>query len=145
MSTKLLNRFSKPQTCLFSTLAYQPTILSQNDINNWHNKGYYIAKNLFDNEEINILQETIEKDKILQNREYTVDDGDGNKAGLVIWKYLSNDTYGAFMGSNRMVNICKDLLNGDIYHYHTKLIRKHARTGGAFCWHQVFRYIQPLN
>ncbi|CAH1241013.1 PHYHD1 [Branchiostoma lanceolatum] len=32
------------------------------------------------------------------------------------------------------------LLGGEVYHYHTKLMMKDARTGGAFVWHQDYGY-----
>ena len=32
------------------------------------------------------------------------------------------------------------LLGGSVYHYHTKLMMKDARTGGAHLWHQDFGY-----
>ena len=29
-------------------------------------------------------------------------------------------------------------MGGEIYHYHTKLVMKEARTGGSFVWHQDY-------
>ena len=30
------------------------------------------------------------------------------------------------------------LLEGEVYHYHTKLMMKEAHTGGSFVWHQDY-------
>jgi len=30
------------------------------------------------------------------------------------------------------------LLGGEVYHYHTKLMMKEAHTGGSFVWHQDY-------
>ena len=30
------------------------------------------------------------------------------------------------------------LLGGEVYHYHTKLMMKEAHTGGSFIWHQDY-------
>ena len=32
------------------------------------------------------------------------------------------------------------LLGGELYHYHSKVIQKEARTGGAHIWHQDYGY-----
>jgi ectoine hydroxylase-related dioxygenase (phytanoyl-CoA dioxygenase family) len=32
------------------------------------------------------------------------------------------------------------LLDGEVYHYHTKLMMKEAYTGGQFVWHQDYGY-----
>ena len=33
------------------------------------------------------------------------------------------------------------LLEGEVYHYHAKVILKEARTGGAHVWHQDYGYV----
>ena len=107
----------------------------------WMRNGYIIVRGLFDKEEMNILNETIKCDDILHKNEFSVNDSEGRGASLAIWDYLSNDTYGSFMASNRMYRIVSGLMNNaQIQHYHTKLMLKHAKTGGAFEWHQDYGY-----
>jgi len=36
------------------------------------------------------------------------------------------------------------LLGGEVYHYHTKLIMKEAHTGGSFVWHQDYGFARDL-
>ena len=43
----------------------------------------------------------------------------------------------------------EQLLGGEVYHYHTKLMMKDAHTGGSFVWHQDYGWVvsrgQPLS
>ncbi len=34
----------------------------------------------------------------------------------------------------------EQLLEDEVYHYHSKMILKDARTGGAWAWHQDYGY-----
>jgi ectoine hydroxylase len=49
-----------------------------------------------------------------------------------------------------MVRSCEKLLGGEVYHYHSKMIMKDPRVGGAWTWHQDYGYwyqngvLQPL-
>lgn len=42
---------------------------------------------------------------------------------------------------NKVAGTMEDLLGGEVYHYHTKLMMKEAHTGGSFVWHQDYGYI----
>ena len=50
---------------------------------------------------------------------------------------LTADKY--FLPSTNSLNFLQ-LLDGEIYHYHTKLLMKEPRTGGKFLWHQDYGY-----
>ncbi len=39
-----------------------------------------------------------------------------------------------------MVNSAEKLLGGEVYHYHSKMIMKDAKVGGAWAWHQDYGY-----
>jgi ectoine hydroxylase-related dioxygenase (phytanoyl-CoA dioxygenase family) len=39
-----------------------------------------------------------------------------------------------------MVRSCEKLLGGEVYHYHSKMILKDAKVGGAWAWHQDYGY-----
>ena len=38
------------------------------------------------------------------------------------------------------VTVFPQLLGGELYHYHSKLLMKEPRTGGRFLWHQDYGY-----
>lgn len=42
--------------------------------------------------------------------------------------------------SKRLVDTAELLLGGEVYHYHTKLMMKDAKTGGRHLWHQDYGY-----
>ena len=35
---------------------------------------------------------------------------------------------------------CEQILGGEVYHYHSKMILKDAKVGGAWTWHQDYGY-----
>jgi ectoine hydroxylase-related dioxygenase (phytanoyl-CoA dioxygenase family) len=39
-----------------------------------------------------------------------------------------------------MVRSCEKILGGEVYHYHSKMIMKDAKVGGAWTWHQDYGY-----
>jgi ectoine hydroxylase len=45
-----------------------------------------------------------------------------------------------FARCERMVRSCELLLGGEVYHYHSKMILKDAKIGGAWAWHQDYGY-----
>lgn len=79
--------------------------------NEFNTNGFIIVRNLFDHQEIDILRETIETDKIIEDVEYTLADNVGGKTSLIIWRYLGNDTFGNFLQSKRLLdNYNKDIM-----------------------------------
>jgi ectoine hydroxylase len=45
-----------------------------------------------------------------------------------------------FARCERIVNTAEQLLDGEVYHYHSKMIMKDAKVGGAWAWHQDYGY-----
>jgi hypothetical protein len=45
-----------------------------------------------------------------------------------------------FARCGRMVDSVEKLLEGEVYHYHSKMILKDAKIGGAWTWHQDYGY-----
>src|SRR5260370_1119393 len=45
-----------------------------------------------------------------------------------------------FARCESIVNSTEKLLDGEVYHYHSKMIMKDARVGGAWAWHQDYGY-----
>ncbi len=52
----------------------------------------------------------------------------------------TDDLYGMFSRSPRIVDRMEQLLGGEVYHYHTKMMLKEPRVGGAWEWHQDYGY-----
>jgi hypothetical protein len=45
-----------------------------------------------------------------------------------------------FARCRRMVDACEQIVDDEVYHYHSKMIMKDAKVGGAWTWHQDYGY-----
>ncbi|XP_019630087.1 PREDICTED: uncharacterized protein LOC109474256 isoform X1 [Branchiostoma belcheri] len=102
--------------------------------------GYILVRSLLDQEEIKLLKDALESDEGLMRHAFCRDDGEGGKSRLVLWNQPGNDITGVMARCEKVAGTMEKLLGGEVYHYHTKLMMKEARTGGAFVWHQDYGY-----
>jgi len=114
--------------------------LTKEQFDAYKKDGYILLKNLFDQEEIGMLKKAALADRELDKRSYGRDDGEGGTVRLSIWNHPGDNIYGAFARSERIVNVAEELLDGEVYHYHSKMILKDAKVGGAWTWHQDYGY-----
>jgi len=118
----------------------QMKVLKDSQVETYRRDGYVLAKNLFDSEEIELLSRTAKEDHELDRHAYGRDDGEGGKTRLSVWNHPGDNIYGMFARCRRMVDSVEKLLEGEVYHYHSKMILKDARVGGAWTWHQDYGY-----
>merc|ERR1719188_2737358 len=59
---------------------------------------------------------------------------------MVLWNHPGKDVTGMIARVRKVADTMACLLGGEVYHYHSKLMMKDARTGGAHLWHQDFGY-----
>ncbi|MEM8953376.1 MAG: phytanoyl-CoA dioxygenase family protein [Verrucomicrobiota bacterium] len=102
--------------------------------------GYVILPGLFSAEEISVLKETAHHDRAMDQAASSLDDGEGNHVRLALWNHPGDGVYGMFARCRRVVEAVEQLLGGEVYHYHSKMILKDAKTGGAWAWHQDYGY-----
>jgi hypothetical protein len=102
--------------------------------------GFYIFRSLFDTEEIDLLSRSAKADSELDKHAFQRDDGTGANVRLSLWNHPGDTIYGMFARCRRMVESVEQLLEDEVYHYHSKMIMKDARTGGAWAWHQDYGY-----
>jgi ectoine hydroxylase len=125
-------------------------ILSDDDVRLYHDAGYTLAKGLFAPDEIDLLRRSAREDHEIDRRSFGRADGEGGVVRLSLWNHPGDGIYGMFARSERVVRSCEKLLGGEVYHYHSKMILKDARVGGAWAWHQDYGYwyqnglLQPL-
>jgi hypothetical protein len=116
----------------------------------YHEAGFVLARRLFDANEIDLLRRSAKEDHELDKRSYGRADGEGGVVRLSLWNHPGDGIYGAFARCERIVRNAERLLGGEVYHYHSKMIMKDARVGGAWAWHQDYGYwyhnavLQPL-
>ena len=106
----------------------------------YHREGYLICRGLFTREEISLVGEVARSDHALDEAASALDDGEGNAVRLSLWNHPGDGIYGMVARSARIVDSVEQLIGGEVYHYHSKMILKDARTGGAWAWHQDYGY-----
>jgi ectoine hydroxylase len=125
-------------------------LLSDADLAEYHDQGYHLVRGLFDREEIGLLHRAAKEDHELDKRSFGRADGEGGTVRLSLWNHPGDGIYGMFARCERMVRSAEQILGGEVYHYHSKMIMKDPRVGGAWTWHQDYGYwyqngvLQPL-
>ncbi len=114
--------------------------LSPAQVAAYHADGYVLAKGLFDPDEIALLGRAAREDNELDRRSFGRADGEGGVVRLSLWNHPGDGIYGLIARSERMVRSCEALLGGEVYHYHSKMILKDPKVGGAWAWHQDYGY-----
>ncbi|XP_011406309.2 PREDICTED: uncharacterized protein LOC100641267 [Amphimedon queenslandica] len=102
--------------------------------------GYIIVRSLLNRPEVVKLQASLESDSELLKHSYGRDDGNGRISRMALWNHPGKDISGMIARSDKVAGTMEKLLGGEVYHYHTKLMMKEARTGGQFVWHQDYGY-----
>src|SRR5258707_2521477 len=113
---------------------------SADQIARFHSDGCFVAGSLFDTEEIDLLRTITRADHQMQADAASRGDGEGGAIRLVVENELHDDIYGAIVRSRRIVETMETLLEGEVYHYHHKMILKEPYVGGAWAWHQDYGY-----
>jgi ectoine hydroxylase len=106
----------------------------------FHEDGYFIARQLFDADEIGLLHDIARADLQLAREAASRRDGGGGEIKLTVQNTLGDDIYAAFARCRRVVDTMEQLLGGEVYHYHHKMILKEPFVGGAWEWHQDYGY-----
>ncbi|NJN27862.1 MAG: phytanoyl-CoA dioxygenase family protein [Cyclobacteriaceae bacterium] len=116
------------------------TKLTKLQLEQYHKDGYVVMKGLFDAEEIGLLKKTAVEDRQLDMQSYGKNDGEGGTVRLSLWNHPGNSIYGMFARCHRVVDNAELILEDEAYHYHSKMILKDAKVGGAWAWHQDYGY-----
>jgi len=114
--------------------------LADDQIAQFHRDGFLVMENLFDAEEIELLRNIARADRQLASESSGRRDGEGGTVKLTVRNELVEDIYAAFVRCPRIVETMEQLLGGEVYHYHHKMILKEPRVGGAWAWHQDYGY-----
>lgn len=115
-------------------------IFNSEQLAGFNRDGYLIVQGLFTEEEIGLLGETARNDHAMDQASSTMDDGKGNDVRLSLWNHPGDGVYGMVARCRRVVDGVEDILGDEVYHYHSKMILKDAKVGGAWAWHQDYGY-----
>lgn len=106
----------------------------------WGQDGYIVVKGLLQNDELKRLELAVTSDGGIVEHAYGRGDGMGRQTRLALWNHPGSDVTGMIARVPKVAKTMEALLGGEVYHYHSKLMMKDARTGGAHLWHQDFGY-----
>ena len=114
--------------------------LTPTQLADFEKNGFLIERNLFDSVEIQLLQKTAKDDQELDRRSQGRKDRSGATVRLTLWNQPGDGIYGMFARCKKLGGRMEELLNGEVYHYHSKMILKDPEIGGAWEWHQDYGY-----
>jgi len=106
----------------------------------YHDEGYVLLPGLLSDEEVTLLRETAQSDQAIAEHSYELRDATGRLTRLALWYTPGDDVFGLLSRSDRLVTAVETLLGGPVGHYHSKVMQKAPRTGGAWEWHQDYAY-----
>lgn len=114
--------------------------ISNSELEQYRDKGFVISRGFFDREEIELLRRAAKEDRELDQHSFTRGDGEGGAVRLSLWNHPGDTIYGMFARCESVVDSAEKILEGEVYHYHSKMIMKDAKVGGAWTWHQDYGY-----
>jgi hypothetical protein len=115
--------------------------LTHGEIAAYQKDGYLIKRAFFSAEETGLLYQLSIDDTVIGNS-MDFNDQSGNRTRLTLWFTPGDDSFGLMSRSERMVNAVETLLgnSGEVCHFHSKVMQKEPRVGGAWEWHQDYGY-----
>jgi hypothetical protein len=102
--------------------------------------GFLLIDDLFSPEEVAILLAAVDEATRVREHAFDLKDTEGRASRLSLWSDIGEDVFGAVSASPRIVNAVRALLREDVYHWHSKVMLKEPRQGGAWEWHQDYGY-----
>lgn len=115
--------------------------ITNKHLDEYNQNGYTIVRGMFTQPETDLLYKTALEDELVSKNAFDLNDQTGKKTKLTLWYNPGDDIYGLLARSRRVVQGVQTLLGGkDVCHYHSKLMQKEPRVGGAWEWHQDYGY-----
>ena len=114
--------------------------ITASEVEQYKTDGYVVIPAMFDPQEIGMLQQSAKADKAMDDHSFGRADGEGGVVRLSLWNHPGDGIYGMFARCRSLVDSAELLLGGEVYHYHSKMIMKEPRVGGAWAWHQDYGY-----
>ena len=94
--------------------------------------------------EISRLYEVALHDDAMRKNAIDLNDQSGKKTKLSLWFKPGNDVFGYLTRCERIVKSVSQLLDSDapVCHFHSKLMQKEPKVGGAWEWHQDYAWVR---
>ncbi|MEO7212412.1 phytanoyl-CoA dioxygenase family protein [Mucilaginibacter sp.] len=116
--------------------------LSPEQIAQYQRDGYLVIKQFCSDAEIEKLYSTALNDDAMRKNALDLNDQSGKKTRLSLWFTPGDDVFGYLTRSEKMIARVAQLLgeHAAVCHFHSKLMQKEPRVGGAWEWHQDYGY-----
>ncbi len=121
--------------------------LTSAQIQQYQHDGYLIINGFLSTAEVEKLYHVAIEDSAVSKNAINVNDSTGKRSKLSLWYKPGNDVYGLLTRSQQLVDSVDKLLDKNIdgsqagvCHFHSKLMQKEPRVGGAWEWHQDYGY-----
>ena len=128
---------------------YRPGLLTSAELAQYHRDGFIVKRQFYSPEEMRYLLTIAKSDRELGSAAIDVPDAGGRKSKLTVWNYLGEgvpeDIYAAIGRGQRMAGVMQQILGDEPYHYHSKMMLKEPKVGGAWEWHQDYGYWVSLH
>ena len=115
-------------------------VIADELIARYNEDGYILIKSMLDEQETALLSRCAREDRVLDQHSFGKGDGEGGTIRLSLWNHPTDTIYGMIARSESIVGTAEKLLSDEVYHYHSKMIMKDAKVGGAWAWHQDYGY-----
>jgi ectoine hydroxylase-related dioxygenase (phytanoyl-CoA dioxygenase family) len=104
--------------------------------------GYLLIKGFCSKTETDKLYKTAIEDEAMTKNALDLNDLSGKKTRLSLWFTPGNDVFGYLTRSQKIVSSVAQLLDSaaPVCHFHSKLMQKEPKVGGAWEWHQDYGY-----
>ena len=114
--------------------------LSVEQLAAYERDGFVIVRGYFSTAEMSGLLSYARGDDGLLQAAWTMRDAVGRGSRLTLWTEPGTDLYGVISRCRRVVGGVAQLLGEDVAHWHSKMMLKEPRVGGAWEWHQDYGY-----
>lgn len=116
-------------------------VLSTEQVEQFEQDGYLLLPDYFPAQDMQQLLQIARQDNALAAIANDRLDREGRVSRLSLrYELGADDAYAAYVRAAAIVEPMEQLLAGEVYHYHHKMMMKEPKTGGAWEWHQDFGY-----
>src|ERR1700744_2541414 len=111
-------------------------------IGDYNRDGYLLVKGFCSKAETDKLYKTAIEDEAMSKNALDLNDLSGKKTRLSLWITPGNDVFGYLTRSEKIISSVAQLLDSEasVCHFHSKLMQKEPKVGGAWEWHQDYGY-----
>ena len=116
--------------------------LTKDQVLGFEKDGYLIKRNLLSKKEVDKLSRIAFDDSNVKENAIELSDQTGKKTKLTTWYTPGDDAFGLLTRSKSLIGAVDALIDGKsaVCHYHSKLMQKEPKVGGAWEWHQDYGY-----